>query len=91
MASFRFIGDPRHGGEGADDIMLLGHRFSREHATVVADARVIAKLAGNSHFVRVDEDAAPESPATAVLPLRPTRKRKPRQGGGYRAAEGGAT
>jgi hypothetical protein len=83
MASFRFIGDPRHGGEGPDDITLHGHRFDRRHATAVADARVIAKLAGNPHFVEVVADAAPapETSAPVVLPLRPTRKRKPRQVG----------
>ena len=48
MAAFRFIGDPRHGGEGPDDITLLGYRFDRLHATEVGDAGVIAKLAGNS-------------------------------------------
>ena len=93
MASFRFIGDPRHGGQGPDDIALLGYRFSRLHATAVADARVIAKLAGNPHFIQLDEDAAPapESPVQAALPQHPPRKRKPRHAGAHRAAAGGAT
>jgi hypothetical protein len=84
MASFRFIGDPRHGGQGPDNITLLGHRFNRQHATDVSDAGTIAKLAGNSHFIQVVADAAPapEIPAEQVpTPQRPARKRKPRQAG----------
>jgi hypothetical protein len=82
MASFRFIGDPQHDGQGPDDITLLGHRFDRRHATEVSDAGVIAKLAGNSHFIEVDAAATPvpEGHAPVALPQRPSRKRKLRQG-----------
>ena len=45
MPAFRFIGDPRHGGEGPDAITLFGLTFGRAGATEVADAAVVRKLA----------------------------------------------
>ncbi len=37
MASFRFIGDPRCGGHGPENIALYGHTFSRTEWTEVED------------------------------------------------------
>jgi hypothetical protein len=94
MASFRFIGDPRHGGQGADEIVAFGQAFNRRHATEVTDAHAIAKLRGNPHFVEVVADAMPapasEAPAHEGPPQQHrSRKRKPRQAGN-RTAEGAA-
>jgi hypothetical protein len=79
MASFRFTGDPRHGGEGPDDITLLGHRFDRRHATDVSDAGVIAKLAGNPHFVQIEAEAVPPREAVVQVPSQQMRPRKSRR------------
>jgi hypothetical protein len=78
MVWFRFIGDPRHNGQGADRIEAFGLSFNRAHATQVMDAHAIAKLEGNSHFaVHAEPMAAPEAPPASVEP-RESRKRKPR-------------
>jgi hypothetical protein len=91
MALFRFIGDPRHDGNGAERIEAFGLSFERVHATEVADARVIAKLAGNSHFMAVEADVAPAraAPPAPVAPL-DGRKRRPRGAARRPAAAGGA-
>jgi hypothetical protein len=99
MTLFRFIGDPRQDGQGADRIEAFGLSFDRVNATAVADAHVIAKLEGNPHFVAVEAEAAParEVPPAPVEPHE-SRKRKPRRmpagaraAAGVRAAAGGAT
>ena len=63
MPAFRFIGDPRHGGEGSDKITLFGLTFGRAVATEVADSTVVRKLAANPHFARQKGAQPEETPA----------------------------
>jgi hypothetical protein len=85
MAAFRFIGDPRHGGEGPDGITAFDLSFSRVYATNVSDARLIAKLAGNPHFIQDDANAAPSPDAVVVR--EPSGQKRPRKS---RRAQGAA-
>ena len=78
MAWFKYIGDPRHDGEGRPRIALFGHRFERGAAVEVTDAVTIAKLAGNPHFAVVD--------GAATAKARPRRAQEAKRVHGASAA-----
>lgn len=46
----KFIGDPRHGGEGPDTITLYGVAFPKGEWVEPIPAALEAKLPGNNHF-----------------------------------------
>jgi hypothetical protein len=55
----RFIGDPRHGGEGPDRLSLFGVEFVKGQWVEVSDA-FPKKVARHSHFeVDTDGDGQP--------------------------------
>jgi hypothetical protein len=49
---FRFIGDPRHDGDGPDVLRAHGYAFPKGEAVEVTDEAVAARLAKSSHFER---------------------------------------
>lgn len=55
MPRYRFIGDPQDGFEGPDRFEWQGIEFSRDEWADVADADLVTKLDGNSHFERADD------------------------------------
>jgi hypothetical protein len=59
MTAFKFVGDPRHQGEGPDAVTVFAKTFGRTHGTEVTDAIAIRKLQGHTHFEAV---APPERP-----------------------------
>jgi hypothetical protein len=59
MTRARFIGDPRHDGEGPSEITLLGLSFVKGEWAPV-NASVYVKLATHSHF-EVDADTDGEA------------------------------
>jgi hypothetical protein len=61
MASFTFVGDPRHRGDGPEQITLLGVAFRKGEPTEVKD-NVARKLRKHTHF-RGHEGADADKPA----------------------------
>lgn len=63
--TFKYIGDPNDGFSGPDVLELQGYEFPKGEAVDVeldvdhvGDARVLDKLAGNSHLVDMSDKAA---------------------------------
>jgi hypothetical protein len=79
MPAFRFIGDPRHSGEGPEKITLFGLTFGRTTATEVLDATAARKLAANPHFAKTEGGAKTECvaqpPAATRRKARKTRRK----------------
>src|SRR3990167_4674574 len=58
---FKFVGDPKHGGEGPAQVLVCGHTFVKGGpAVTVTDEAHCAKLAHNPHFVAVATATTPE-------------------------------
>lgn len=47
---FRFIGDPRHNGDGPDPMRVFGYVFPKGEPVEVSDPHAIRKLSANNHF-----------------------------------------
>lgn len=59
MTKARYIGDPRHDGEGPDQVESCNHAFTKGEWTEVS-AEAARRLANNNHFeVDTDEDGEP--------------------------------
>lgn len=81
MASFIFVGDPKHRGDGPQSIDVLGHSFSRTKPTAVTNDAIIKKLEGNGHFERVDDvKAAPAEGAHQPKGKHKAEKAAPAEG-----------
>jgi hypothetical protein len=80
MAWFKYIGDPRLGGEGPPRIALFGYSFERAIAVEVTDAATSVKLAGNRHFAMAD-GAAKDEGAPAREPRSKPKSRARRKTG----------
>jgi hypothetical protein len=78
MAKFRFVGDPRHGGDGPHVIEVMGVAIGRNEFVPVPDD-VAAKLATNNHFERFIEGAVePEFEPEPMSDLEPFVAKGPR-------------
>lgn len=64
---FRFIGDPRHGGEGPASVDVGGVEIGRVEFVRVPHA-IAAKLAGNNHFESMADSDKPSAPAPRSEP-----------------------
>lgn len=66
MKKFKFIGDPRHGGDGPAFVKLFGVVFPKGEEVVVRDDAAVVKLSTNNHFV--SEDMTPRQALKALEP-----------------------
>lgn len=62
----RFIGDPRHGGEGPSLLPFMGVVFAKGEWLEEVPAAVFAKVSGNSHF-EAELTAPASEPATVIV------------------------
>jgi hypothetical protein len=78
MASFLFVGDPRHGGDGKGEISFMGYTFNRTKPVHVDESddngkMAVFKLRGNNHFVE-SEDNEGESVVRRGRPPKTTQE-----------------
>lgn len=66
MPKYKFVGDPRHGGDGPDVISMLGMTFVKDEAVEVGNKDIAAKLAANSHFVAAEASAKADDEMTVA-------------------------
>lgn len=72
MAQYRFIGDPREGGRGAEPLEILGLSFTRDDWTTVPDG-LVGRLDNHSHLERRPEtvkEPKAEAPSEDAVTVR---------------------
>lgn len=72
---FRFIGDPRNGGDGPDVVTLGDYEIGRVDFVAVTDEALALKLAGNGHFECDEGEGGGTPSAVAGWPVDVKRKR----------------
>lgn len=70
MVAARFIGDPRHGGDGPASVTMWGHTFAKGVWTELTTETAIQRARGNDHF-EVSDEAVAELPEPVIEPKAP--------------------
>lgn len=66
MVAARFIGDPRHGGDGPASVTMWGHTFAKGVWTELTTETAVLRARGNDHF-EVRDEAVAETPRPAEV------------------------
>ena len=61
MTRFRYIGDPRHDGDGPEIFEMFGYTFVKGGVGVVVEGEAARKLAANNHFEAVKRGRKPKA------------------------------
>lgn len=70
MVAARFIGDPRHGGDGPASVTMWGHTFAKGAWTELTSEVAVQRARGNDHF-EVSDEAVAEVPQPVIEPKAP--------------------